>query len=409
MADTVLRSFRVANHRSIREEAELLLLSAYDKARPVTTVAAIFGANASGKSNVVDALRFMWTAVRSSYRQWEAETGVPRVPFRLSAAAAAEPSFYAVDLVLDGVRHLYGFTVDDERVIDEWLYHYPHGKKAMLFERNGQSIELGSTIPERHSRTRLLRGLMRDNSLLLSAAVQANQGEVVPVYRWFHTGLSFGRSRTDDPGKIDIDDIETSLHRHRSFVDLVRLADFGITDLRIEEPDSPEDLPPVTKLLTYPPQLLFAHGPDGVLLTTAEQSDGTIAWLKLLSAGLDALAGGAVCVIDEIDASLHPRLTARLIELFKNKSSNRRSAQLIFTTHDATLLGTSFGRDVLARDEVWFVEKDKDGATTLYPLTDFHPRNGENTERRYLGGSYGAVPAVFSETLVERVAPDAEH
>jgi len=136
-------------------------------------------------------------------------------------------------------------------------------------------------------------------------------------------------------------------------------------------------------------------------MTLADQSEGTRTWLRLVSAALQAIDEGSVLLVDEIDSSLHPRLTARLIELFRDERTNVHGGQLLFTTHDATLLGTSFGNEILGRDEVWFVEKDGTGATTLFPLSDFHPRKDENTERRYLGGSYGAVPAVFSDTLVE--------
>lgn len=147
--------------------------------------------------------------------------------------------------------------------------------------------------------------------------------------------------------------------------------------------------------------LLFRHGRHGQILGLGDQSEGTIAWMRLLVDALEALEMGSLLIIDEIDTSLHPRLTARLVELFQDMRTNPRSAQLVFATHDASLLGTSFGREVLARDQIWFVEKDADGATALFPLTDFHPRKGENTERRYLGGSYGAVPAVFSDSLVD--------
>jgi hypothetical protein len=108
-------------------------------------------------------------------------------------------------------------------------------------------------------------------------------------------------------------------------------------------------------------------------------------------------------VVDEIDASLHPRLTASLIELIHDQDTNPNGAQLVFTTHDASLLSPVLGGDVLQRDEVWFVTKRRDGSTELYPLSDFHPRKGENTERRYLGGSYGAVPSVLGEDLVDAV------
>lgn len=147
--------------------------------------------------------------------------------------------------------------------------------------------------------------------------------------------------------------------------------------------------------------LRFEQGQHGQSLSLGDQSEGTKAWMRLLVDVLGALEKGSLLVIDEIDTSLHPRLTARLIELFRDTRTNSRSAQLVFATHDASLLGTSFGRDVLARDQIWFMEKDADGATTLFPMTDFHPRKEENAERRYLGGSYGAVPAVFSDSLVE--------
>jgi AAA15 family ATPase/GTPase len=128
---------------------------------------------------------------------------------------------------------------------------------------------------------------------------------------------------------------------------------------------------------------------------------------------LSALDEGALLVVDEVDSSLHPRLTAHLVELFRDKQINGRTAQLFFSTHDATLLGTNLGEEVLRRDEIWFVEK-RDGASALYPLSDFHPRKEENRERRYLAGSYGAVPAIFTDSLVESVLatrtepPDAQ-
>ncbi|HEY4022355.1 MAG TPA: AAA family ATPase, partial [Pseudonocardiaceae bacterium] len=144
------------------------------------------------------------------------------------------------------------------------------------------------------------------------------------------------------------------------------------------------------------PRIMFTHGPSGELFNFADESAGTQSWLSLLPDALDALEVGGTMVIDEIDASLHPLLTAELIGLFREPKTNRRGAQLIFTTHDASLLGTALGEQVLARDQIWFVEKDRNGATRLYPLSDFKPREGENWERRYLGGSYGAVPVVSS-------------
>jgi hypothetical protein len=448
----MLRSFRVANHKSIRDEAELLLMPAYDKSRPVVPVAAIFGANASGKSNLVDALRWMQDAVRRSYIGWEAESGVPRTPFRLAARSSVEPSLYVVDLVIDDVQYTYGFSVDDKRVLEEWLYSYPLRHKRVIFERKGDSVELGSTIPDRRTRAELLSSFTRENSLLISSAVQAKQEEVLPVYRWFREGLRriHDRSFGVPVSPLLANRLTATASRYPEFVDLLRAADFGISDVQIvetkaqpsaisldraarlerelstivseiehaAEPERAADLRKKATSIQAEIELrraegrrqdvLFLHGEDNVPLGVSEQSAGTLAWINLLLPSLTALDTGATVVVDEVDSSLHPRLTARLIELFRSDEANPHGAQLVFTTHDATLLGTSFGREILARDEIWFVEKDATGATNLFPLSDFHPRKEENTERRYLGGSYGAVPAVFSDTLVEQLLASRE-
>ncbi|GAA2633172.1 AAA family ATPase [Paractinoplanes durhamensis] len=391
----MLRSFRVSNHRSLREEQTLLLMPQYEARGTVVPVTAVFGANASGKSNILDALSWMRSAVLDSFRVWEAGSGVPRVPYRLGGAEG-EPSAFAVDLILDGVQWAYGFEVTSESVQQEWLHTYPHGRKRVIFEREGQKIELGSTVPERRSRAEVLRGLLRDNALLLSTAVQLNQAEADPVYRWFRRGLIL-------PGIVQAAGsrlvrlpfiVAAAVAHHPDMVNMIKAAGLGITGVTVVEPE------PGSGRMS--PEVKFLHGPEGVALDLADESDGTLAWAELAALALDAINGGAVLVIDEIDASLHPRLTVRLFELFRHPEINTSGAQLLFTTHDAALLGTNLNEEVLERDEIWFVEK-RDGASTLFALTDFHPRKGENRERRYLAGSYGAVPVVYEDTMVDQI------
>jgi uncharacterized protein len=435
----MLRSFQVGNHRSIRQEQELALIPAYEKDAPVVPVAAIYGGNATGKSNLVSALRFMQRAVRSSFRTWEAGQRIPREPFRLGVAMLAEPSTFVVNLQLADGEFVYGFGVDDARVVDEWLYAYGAShRKTVVFERAGLQVTLGDSLPERSSRAKLLTRALRDNALVLSTAMQlGEQPEFAPVYRWFARNLRFV---TSTPPFL-VDRVAGTLASHSSFVELVRTADLDITDVRvvtIEPPpsaaeeaaldgiggeirrlselaevvDDEESLADVSKRVqrlererqtlrsrTQRRELVFMHGEELTKLAPREQSEGTLAYVHLLTYVLDALAGGSTLVVDEIDTSLHPRLVARVVELFRDPRTNPHTAQLVFTTHDATLLGTSFGREILRRDEIWFTDK-RDGATHLYPLTDFHPRKEDNRERRYLGGSYGGVPAVFSDTLV---------
>ncbi|XVU20684.1 AAA family ATPase [Actinoplanes sp. CA-054009] len=417
----MLRSFQVGNHRSLKVEQELLLMPAYTGPGPVVPVAAAFGSNASGKSNLLDSLRWMQNAVTHSYRSWEPESGVPRAPFKLDPDAGRQPSGYAVDLIVDGVQFVYGFSVTDEAVVEEWLHTYPRGRERVIFEREGQSVKLGSTLPERRGRADALKSLLRENALLLSTAVQANQEEVLPVYRWFRDGLRLLDSRRSwaRTAGVMTDRFLEAMRRYPEFVELIKVADVGISGVEavpaqaeLVRADAMARLLPdgdPARLLndrsqegTLQQEVSFVHGDGDARLGLQDQSDGTLAWADLVIAALSAVEAGAVLAIDEIDASLHPRLTARLIELFRSTEVNPLGAQLIFTSHDATLLGTSLGGEILHRDEVWFVEK-QDNASRLYPLSDFHPRKGENWERRYLAGSYGAVPVTFTGSAVESV------
>lgn len=418
----MLRSFRFGNHRSFRDEAELLLLPAYDKSRPVVPVAGIFGANASGKSNLLDALRWLRTAVLDSYRAWSPGKGIPRRPFRLDPATEARPSWFCVELIHGDARYAYGLETDDEQVREEWLYAYPRNRRRIIFERKNRTISLGSTVPDYRSRGELLAKNTRPNALFLTVAAHNDLAEVEPVFQWFQTGLTFASDRGVS--------IQETLSRwlwgpdHERLIALVRAADLGISDITMRyQPMLPpevaeriaeisagppgtgkiramlevleefEDQDPFTPPgdLAAPPLILFHHGSGRAVLDLHDQSAGTRTWLGLVANALQTLESGGVLVVDEVDASLHPHLTARLIELFRDSETNASGAQLLFTTHDATLLD----QEVLRRDEIWFVEKEPDdGATKLYPLTDFHPRKNENVEGRYLAGGYGAVPVL---------------
>lgn len=384
----MLRSFRLGNHRSFRDEQELLLMPAYSKDRLALPVAAIYGANASGKSNLLDGLRFMANAVRDSFASWRPEGGVPRHPFKLDPDPRNTPSVFVAELVEDGVRYTYGFEVDDNCVREEWLYSYPEKRKRVLFERDHDEIKFGTTTSDTRAKLEVLEDLVRPNSLFLSLAAQLSLGSLLPVYRWFVSKLAF---RLDVGNLVNEVAIANFIHANGDMrgrvVELLKLADLGISDVVVDRVHS----------LTRK-RVRLAHGSTGDLFDFADESAGTRSWLTLLATVLPVLRDGGSLVIDEIDASLHPRLTACLVRLFRDQVTNRHDAQLIFTTHDASLLSPVLGDDVLTREDVWFVEKKEDGASVLYPLTDFRPRKeGENLERRYLGGSYGAVPDVLAE------------
>ncbi|MGW3654315.1 AAA family ATPase [Streptomyces sp. NPDC005151] len=428
----MLLNFRVSNHRSIREEQELQLHPAYDADRPPGTdwhavpVAGLFGANAAGKSNLVGALEYMARMVVNSHRDAEPGGGVTRSPFRLDASASDEPSWYVVDLQLGGVRYTYGFSVDDERVLDEWLYSYPHGKKRKIFERPDGDVQPGDSQAKRE--LELVENITEPNVLFLTMAARSKQMDFRPVYDWFATDLRFGGQRPRHPVGVDVGRMLEAPERHPELMALLRAADLGIEECGTERVLMDEDalrqryggrVPThvLARLEEEGPRELVRpwighRGRTGVVrMELHEQSAGTRALLEQAPRFMAVLRRGGTFVVDEIDSSLHPLLTAQLIGLFQDPANNQRGAQLVFTSHDASLLGRTGGEDILKRDQVWFVEKNQYGETELFALSEFKPRIGENHERRYLGGSYGGVPFIdesFAKALATRGEQDGE-
>ncbi|WP_341719457.1 AAA family ATPase [Micromonospora sp. FIMYZ51] len=436
----MLLSFRFANHRSFRDEQQLNLTPVYGDnieaggpPTPAVRVVGIFGANASGKSNCLGALAFMRQMVVESDRAVEPGVGLFREPFRLDPENVGQPSRYVVDLMLGDVRHTYGFTIDDDRVLEEWLYHYPLGRKRRIFERDGDNFAWGEESGRRPLEQ--IAEITAPAALFLSTVARFGHSRPEPdptnpqplhnTYRWFYLA-----GQRMEPEMVlssllrpnDADDQDML----QLAVELLQAADVGIVGVVVNprpsesthEPALPTDRTFVQRrarrwAVLERSRIQFAHqGPNGTaLLELRDQSTGT---RQLLTLGLHAAAmlrTGATMLIDEIDASLHPILTAKLISLFRSPEANPLGSQLIFTSHDAALLGTLDAEEILRRDEIWFVEKDDQGASSLYPLTDFKPRKeGENRQRRYLNGNYGAVPDLsthlFEQALTNRGGTD---
>lgn len=414
----MLLSFRASNHRSLRDEQQLLLTPAYSSdnsldGRPnAVPIAGIFGANASGKTNVIDALVYMRNLVRGSLRESEPGTGVERHPFALDADMSSESSVFVVDLLLEGVRFSYGFAVDDDQVVEEWMYSYPKKHKRTIFDRKLGEYAYGEHSPDS---MRKVEEITDSNVLFLSVAARSRQSEVRPVYDWFVNLIS--RSAQGLSYAMMNSAAERVLNRPEylgRITTLLRAADIGIeaTEL-VEESDVEwarrnERLNQLSEGLKIPRrmELSFQHrGENGTFsLGFRDQSRGTRALFGLAIPALNALDRGSMLIVDELDSSLHTFLSAQLIALFRNPESNPYGAQLIFSSHDAALLGRIQGQEVLERNHIWFTEKSECGVTELFPLSEFHPRKDENRARRYLDGRYGAVPVVNDELFAAALA-----
>jgi hypothetical protein len=401
----MLIEFRVKNFKSFKDWQTLSMVASADKSLPenTTTVeslgnrrlvrsAVVYGANASGKSNLVDALHFVSNFVaNSAARKPGAE--IPVEPFLLSKSNATAPSEFEISFISDGVRYQYGFSVDRQRVYEEWLIAYPKGKAQTWFERPVDDFDdpeqwyFGSNLKGEKKR---LVSLVRQDTLFLSVAAQFSHKQLATIYNnWFGYRLRIVWPQTlieNAEGQFTAKLVKDSQEIHDGISSFLKKADLGIFEVLV-------DTNPKTKHLEVKMRHR-AQGNDepGVVFTFENESRGTQRAFILIGPWIQTLAEGFTVVVDELESSLHPMLARMLIEMFHNPELNRHGAQLIFNTHDTTLLDNELFR----RDQVWFVEKDAGGASRLYPLLEFSPRKDEALAKGYLQGRYGAIPFLGS-------------
>ena len=414
----MLLRFQVSNHRSFLDPVEISMI-AVDRDRPaargfdllserVLTVAAIYGPNASGKSNLLNAIAWLSNAVHRSLRGWD--EFVPRDSHSFGKGPAL-PSVFDIDLVVDGVRCAYRLEVDDSAVLYESVHSYPEQRRRLLFERHKDELLIRRGLGGAGA----IQELLTPTTLALSTAMRLRTPEIGDVGRAIAGMRTMGIRRVGNPypggrwrpygastatwslfsaeSNSDHSTSGDAFDDRQLALDLIRWADPGINDVEIVEVEESDDH--LRSGVRRPPrkQLRFVRrvGDEEYPLDYSQESAGTRMWFGLMGPALGVLRTGTVLLFDEIDASLHPRLSARLIELFQDPKTNPHGAQLVFTTHDTSLL------NVLNRDEVWFTEKDTDGSSSLTALAEFggeRVRKSLNLERAYMQGRFGAIPEV---------------
>jgi len=368
--------------------------------------AVVYGPNAAGKSNLVQAIAFMKRFVLSSAKESQEGEKIDATPFLFNWQSSRDPSELEVLFLQDGIRYQYGFAVNSKRVTGEWLFAYPEGRAQKWFERT-YDPETQKDIwyfgPKFSGHRKVWQEATRSNALFLSTAIQLNNEQLKPVFTWFDHKLHvIGQGESIDVG-FSTKECEEEKKKKKIFK-FMNAADLSITDISLEKKEfSMDDLPPDMpqsikeeiakdfkgKKLT---RVFFMHpssdNGEDVSLEFNEESAGTRKLFALAGSWLDVLDNGFVLFVDELDTSLHPIMVRFLLNLFHNSEANRHNAQLVFTTHDTTVLDQTLTR----RDQVWFVEKDPENATRLYPLSDYKPRKGEAMQKGYLYGRYGALP-----------------
>lgn len=385
--------------------------------------AAIYGANASGKSNLIRALAFMRGFVLSSAKdsQTGEPTGVER--FRLNTVSRQKPASFQIIFSLGDKYYRYGFEADDKVIRAEWLYHTAK-RETRLFMRQDDQFELSGPFVKEG---RGLESRTRDNALFLSVVAQFNGAIATAILQWFRTKLNV-ISGLEDIGYRDftLQRFEGDEVFRQRVLDFIRLADVGVTDMTIETQSLRDAAMPnqlrelVVRYLvktkggaendSFAKKIKTTHrvfdaeqnaiGQE-IFDMEEQESEGTQKIFSLSGPLLDTLEQGKVLVIDELEARLHPLLTLEIIRLFNSPDTNPRNAQLIFATHGTGLLGES----LLRRDQIWFTEKDRYGATDLYSLAELNVRNDASFDKHYIAGRYGAIPFISGlRALFEEIA-----
>jgi hypothetical protein len=422
----MLIEFKVSNFRSIREEQTFSLVAGnVDKELTSCVIdrdlpglsgvrflkgAAIYGANASGKSNIIEAISYVTDFVLRSATKIHPGDPTGAQPFKLDRESVAKPSEFEITFVAEGDRYVFGFSVTPARVVEEYLVAYPKGVPQRWYQRtfNAANNSYDWAKPSTSfKQDKSLQDKTRENSLFLSVGPQFNHAQLTQVFNWFKKNVRFIHLSADamlHPG-FTADLIVKPTH-HERILNLLRSADIGVADAQVKETEiSIEDLrqnvPPsvLARLekdgLTKSQKLVeisLTHKADGVepvaLDFEEEESAGTRRFFSLIGPWTDILDNGYTVFVDEIETSLHPILVKELLKLLLCSKNNPKGAQVVFTTHNPVLLDGALMR----RDQIWFTEKSPAGATHLYPLTDYQPRKEEALAKGYLAGRYGAIP-----------------
>lgn len=434
----MLLEFRLQNFRSFRNSQTLsLVASDRDKASlPQNTLpvgaagleglrglkaAAVYGANASGKSNLLQALSFLRGFVLNSARRLEPKQPTGVVPFATEKGAEVAPTEFEVAFVHVGVHYRFKVVLTSERVWEELLDAYPEGRKQTwyrrLWEAETGQYRYGPVVSTVFKRDPKQEEYTRPNALFLSTAVQLNNPQLQPVVDWFREHVTFGFGEWFRSGPR-FEATEKSLEGGGALAErlqaLLKHADFGIAAARswterseVEGPSAvdPDEMETRTVERT---RVSFRHtGPEGreFELPLEEESAGTRRFFSLAGPWLQSLDRGVTLCLDEFDTSLHPFMTQALLELVFSPEHNPNGAQVIFTTHNPLLLDPTF----LRRDQIWFVDKDREGGSFVYPLTDYKPRKEESLLRGYLSGRYGALPFIPAGLLPKEEATEEEN
>ncbi len=427
----MLMDFSVGNYLSFRDQACFSLLTARsvkehagledpsdDHTLPLPSgdrrllkCAAIYGANGSGKSNLLRSVAHMRQAVLGSFQSDGLMQALSDNRFQLEEQSVGKPGVFEMTFLVADACYRYGFEFQDGEVASEWLFKKPAagGRESYCFRRTGQTMEVNSA---KFAGTRGLPQKTRRNALFLSTCAQFNVAEAMTVKEWFRKKLTVLSDREKPALLSTVALFESDAAVREAVQKFIRLADLGIQRIEVRKTPKAElssagtlgeedfgalALPRATT--PKPVEIFSVHDVYRGDVKTGErrlpfasESEGTKQVFALAGLWFDCLKNGGTLLVDEFGASLHTKLAVELVKFFHQTLN--QSAQLVVATHDTNLLR----RDLLRRDQIWFTEKDAHGATDLYSLVEYRinqataVRNDASFGKDYLAGRYGAIP-----------------
>lgn len=411
----MILEFSCSNYKSIKERIEFSMLAGSDTSKKencgifndnkILRSAVIYGANGSGKSNFLDALAFMCGLVSNSINNQPGDV-IQQRRHKLNTSDA--PSEFRIQFVQNNVRYAYGFVLKENKVESEFLYYFPNNRRTKLFERDLLKISAGSKYKSAFSTS---MQTLKENRLFLScAANNSDIDEVTEAFLFFRKQVVFYKPSSNNWIERSIELMEKNKEIKKSFVDVLKAFGTGIKDIKpnIKLKDNFSDI-------QMPNFITTMIGDNDIKQVNAkivyesfevdllrEESDGIKRLFELLCPIIDIINNGRVLICDEIESNLHEILVAKIIELFQ-KTKEGAIPQLIFTTHDTSLLSANLFR----RDQIWFTELREDRSTDLYSLAEIrNVRKTENLALGYVNGRYGAIPmlndGVFQKLTAER-------
>ena len=425
----MLIEFSVGNYRSFKKQVTFSMVAAnlvaQDKKLDENNVfaptkelkllksAAIYGANASGKSNLAKALAFMkWFMVNSS-KETQSTDDINVEPFKLSTETEEKPSFFELVFLMDGRKYRYGFEANREKVISEWLFYVPKTRETKLFERQANSFKLSRRY--RYEADGIQKKT-RNNALFLCVSAQFNVELAEKILKWLTVELNIISGLNDQQYLDYTVDCLLNNENRTEILQLIQKLDLGIGDILVEKQEFtietlPDEMPDELKKFLVKRELKTTSirtnhrkfDQDGNYKSIEQfylnhhESEGKRKVVALAGLLVATLKKGEILIVDELDARLHPLLSRAIVELFNSSETNAKNAQLVFMTHDTNLLSNKLFR----RDQIWFTEKTRYGATDLYSLAEYKIpdeaskiRNDASFESDYIKGRYGAIPYI---------------